>query len=68
MGFLYYGKLAQNEIAWHVATNQIPEEYEVEVAKYFLPKVKSFIDIGCNTGLYCCVANCIIFGGGLTIL
>ena len=41
---------------------------EVEVAKYFLPKVKSFIDIGCNTGLYCCVANCIIFGGGLTIL
>ena len=39
LGFLYYGKLAQNEIAWHVATNQIPEEYEVEVAKYFLPEV-----------------------------
>ena len=56
LGFLYYGKLAQNEIAWHVATNQIPEEYEVEVAKYFLPEVKGFIDIGCNTGLYCCVA------------
>ena len=56
LGFLYSGKLAQNEISWHVATNQIPEEYEVEVVKYFLPEVKGFIDIGCNTGLYCCVA------------
>jgi FkbM family methyltransferase len=57
MGFLYSGNINQSsEIAYNVLTQGIPEEFSLAITKYFLPKVKNFVDIGAYTGLYCYVA------------
>jgi FkbM family methyltransferase len=57
MGFLYAGYVDQtDQIAHHVLAGQVPEEFWVEVVKFFLPKVRTFIDIGANTGIYGFVA------------
>jgi FkbM family methyltransferase len=57
LGFLYSGELDQlNHIAYHVLSGDVPEEYYVHIVRFFLPKVRTFIDIGANTGLYGFVA------------
>ena len=57
MGFLYAGPI-ENEasIAHHLALNGIPEEFETIIVKQFLPKTKTFLDVGANIGLYCFLA------------
>jgi len=53
LGFLYAGYLDRpNQIAYHVLTGDIPEEFYLEIVRFFLPQVRTFIDIGANTGLY----------------
>ncbi len=57
LGFLYAGDLDQpGEIAHHVLAGHIPEEFHIQVVKFFLPKIRTFIDVGANTGLYGLVA------------
>lgn len=57
LGFLYAGAIEQPaEIAHHVAAGTIPEAFNVEIVRSFLPQVKVFFDIGSNTGLYCFLA------------
>jgi FkbM family methyltransferase len=57
MDFLYSGNINNSsEIAYNVLTEGIPEEFSLAITKYFLPKVKVFIDVGARTGLYCYVA------------
>ena len=57
MGYLYAGDLDRKDaIAYHVIAGSVPEEFEASVVLFFLPKVKTFVDIGANTGLYCFLA------------
>ena len=56
MGFLYYGDASRpDRIAYSIARG-IPEAFEIWIVDFFLPRVTTFIDVGCNTGLYCCRA------------
>jgi FkbM family methyltransferase len=53
LGFLYYGKIeTTGEIATHVMTGTVPEEFGVYLIRQFKDAVSTFIDIGANTGLY----------------
>ena len=57
LGFLYAGEInTPGTIAHHVITGEIPEEAEIHLMRFFLPRVDSFFDIGANTGLYGFVA------------
>lgn len=57
MGFLYAGVLEDPAcIAHHVTTGGIPEEFDVQIFRFFLPYIKIMFDVGANTGLYCFVA------------
>lgn len=57
MGFLYAGIIEEPaNIAYHVLTGGIPEEFDTLIVRFFLPKVKTFFDIGANTGIYCLIA------------
>ena len=57
MGFLYAGILEDPAcIAHHVTTGGVPEEFDVQIFRFFLPYIKTMFDVGANTGLYCFVA------------
>jgi hypothetical protein len=58
LGYLQAGDLENPaSIANHVLTGVIPEIFEVNLVRQFLPDVQTFIDIGANVGLYCLVAT-----------
>jgi len=57
LGYLQAGDLENPaSISNHILVGGTPEQFEVEVTQKLLPKVKTFIDIGANIGLYCLVA------------
>lgn len=57
LGFLQAGELNQpSSIAHSVLTRVIPEAFELHIVRFFLPHVRSFIDVGANIGLYCLLA------------
>lgn len=57
LGFLYAGNIEDSaSIANHVVTGGVPERFEVCIVGALFPFMKSVIDIGANTGLYCCLA------------
>jgi FkbM family methyltransferase len=64
LGFWYAGDSTKpSEIAYSFVTQQsIPEPFEVSVFSAFIPFISSFIDVGCNTGLYSVIAAAL--GGG----
>jgi len=52
-GFFYAGDHQTiGTLATRMATGRIHEEPEVELLRFFLPHIKTFIDIGANTGYY----------------
>jgi hypothetical protein len=53
LGFLYAGHLEQpDQIAHHIITKKIPEEFDVHITRFFFPHISVLLDIGANTGLY----------------
>ena len=57
MGFLYAGNVdRQTDIAYCVMTGGCPDEFGVEILRYFLPHIKTMFDVGANTGLYAWIA------------
>jgi len=57
LGFLYAGETDNPAaLAYNIATGGIPEEFELHVTRFFLPHIKTFYDVGANTGLYGFVA------------
>jgi len=57
LGFLQAGELEKpSSIAYHVLTGDIPEAFEVHITRFFLPHIRTFIDVGANIGLYCLLA------------
>lgn len=57
MGFLYAGYVdRQADIANCVMTGGCPEEFCIDILRYFLPHTRVMLDVGANTGLYCWVA------------
>lgn len=67
LGFLYFGDASRpSEIAYSMA-HGIPEPFELWMVDFFLPRVSTFIDVGCNTGLYCCRAAQKLAGRGQVV-
>ena len=57
LGFLYAGNVDDPaSTAHHVMTGSIPDEFDLHIFRFFLPHVKTLLDVGANTGLYCFVA------------
>lgn len=57
MGFLLAGEISDKDNISHcVITGGCPKEFCVHILRFFLPKIKIFIDVGANIGLYCWVA------------
>ncbi len=55
MGFLHAGKAAEYPYD-HVILGGVPESFDVQIVKRCLGGIRTFWDIGANTGIYCFVA------------
>lgn len=54
LGFLQAGPISDSaSIANHMLVGGIPEEFDLDIASYFMKPESTFIDIGANIGLYC---------------
>lgn len=58
LGFLVYGDIHNPaSIANHALVGGIPEEFDLEIARYFFSSASgAIVDVGANIGLYCSLA------------
>lgn len=57
LGFNYAGPIGTpGALANHTITGDIPEEADVNLVRFFIPQIRTFLDVGANTGLYGFVA------------
>jgi FkbM family methyltransferase len=53
LGFLYHGDVEDPGSLAHHLVRGVPEPFEIHLADFFLSRIRTFLDVGCNTGLYC---------------
>lgn len=57
LGYLQAGDLENPaSITSHILSDRIPEAFGVHMTRFFLPHIRTFIDIEANMGLYCLLA------------
>jgi FkbM family methyltransferase len=57
IGFLLAGEVSKTDnISYCVVTGGCPKEFCIYVMRYFFPRIKSFVDVGVDIGLYCWLA------------
>lgn len=56
LGFLYCGEFENTASIAYALARGIPEPFEIHLADLFFPRIRTFLDVGSNTGLYCCRA------------